>query len=109
MINIVEITLQRLEQTGIKFKVRLDKNFFKVCQSRAKREILSLLALFFADDTCLCTENEDHLQQSVKISKVCLWFGLKISVEKTEICCKEQNMGLLEKLPKYVYISMGNT
>ena len=31
---IVEITLQRLEQTGMRLRVRSDKDFFKVCQSR---------------------------------------------------------------------------
>ena len=83
---IVEITLQRLEQTGIKLRLRSDKNFFKICQSKSKGEILSLLELIFADDTCLCAEKEVHLQEAVHIfSEVCLWFGLKVSVEKTEI------------------------
>ena len=46
---IVEITLQRLEQTGIKLRVRSDKNFFKICQSKSKGEILSLLELIFTE------------------------------------------------------------
>ena len=47
---------------------------------------MSLLKLIFADDTCLCLENEEHLQLPVQIfSEVCLWFGLKVSVDKTEI------------------------
>ena len=49
---------------------------------------MSLLKLIFADDTCLCLENEEHLQLPVQIfSEVCLWFGLKGSADKS--CFKE--------------------
>ena len=98
---IVEITLQRLEQTGIKLKVRSDKNFFKICQSKSKGEILSLLELIFADDTCLCAEKEVHLQEAVHIfSEVCLWFGLKVSVEKTEIMVQKMKNACFVRNPR---------
>jgi len=68
----------------------------------------SLLELIFVDDTCICTENEDHLQQSVQFfSEVCQWFGLKVSVEKTEIKLQRAKYGPSPKTPKYV--SMDNT
>ena len=82
---IIEITHQRLDSAGIKLRVRLDKNFFKVMESRSKGETLTILELIFADDTFLCTNNEDDFQNVVSIfSEVCMWFGLQISesVEK---------------------------
>ena len=87
---IVEILLQRLEQAGVKFRVRIDKKLFKIYKSRSKGEIMSLLKLIFADNTCLCLENEEHLQLTVQFfSEVCLWFGLKVSVDKS--CFRELN------------------
>ena len=47
--------------------MRLDKNFFKVMKSRSKGETLTILELIFADDTFLCTDNEDDLQKAVTI------------------------------------------
>jgi len=55
-------------------------------KSRSTGETLTILELVFADDTFLCTDNEDDLQKAVAIfSEVCMWFGLQVSVEKTEV------------------------
>ena len=97
---IVEISLQRLEQAGVKLRVRIDKNFFKILKSRSKGEIMSLLELIFADDTCLCSENEEHLQLAVQIfSEVSLWFGLKVSTDKTEIMLQRAKYSASLKRP----------
>ena len=65
-----EITLQRLEQTGIKLRVRSDTTSSKFVSLDQKLKEhychLSLkFELIFADDTCLCAENEVHLQSAV--------------------------------------------
>ena len=62
---------------------------------------MSLLELIFADDTCLCAEKEVHLQVAVHIfSEVCLWFGLKVSVEKTEIMVQKVKYAPFVKNPR---------
>ena len=82
---ILQITNQRLENIGIKLRLRIDKKFFKVLQSKAKGEIINILDFIFADDTCLCTENEEDLQLAIQtFAEVCVLFGLTISVDKTE-------------------------
>ena len=51
---ILQITNQRLENIGIKLRLRIDKKFFKVLQSKAKGEIINILDFIFADDTYTC-------------------------------------------------------
>ena len=97
---IIEITHQRLDSAGIKLRVRLDKNFLKVMKSRSKGETLTILELVFADDTFLCTDNEDDLQKAVIIfSEVCMWFGLQVSVEKTEVMIQKAKTSTIHTNP----------
>ena len=71
---ILEITNKRLANIGIKLRLRIDKNFFKTLQSKSKGEVINILEFIFADDTGFCTETEED----------CTWFGLTLSVKKTE-------------------------
>ena len=67
-------------------RTRLDKNFFKVPQSRSAGELFSLFELIFADDTALCSHKQENLQKAVQVfSEVSSCFGLKVSVKKTEV------------------------
>ena len=83
---IIDIVHQQLDNLGIKLRVHLDKFFFKALISKAKGNIITVLELLFADDTWFGADNPKDLQTVLNIfSKVCNWFGIKISVEKTEI------------------------
>ena len=51
-----------------------------------KREVFTILELLFADDTLFCTNTEQDLQLVIEtFSEVCGWFGIQISVKKTEV------------------------
>ena len=83
---IIDIVHQRLDNLGIKLRVCLDNFFFKALTSKAKGNIITVLELLFADDTWFGADNPKDLQTVLNIfSEVCNWFGIKISVEKTEI------------------------
>ena len=84
---VIEVTLQRLQNTGVQMRCRFQQNFFKALKSTAKGEVFTILELLFADDTLFCTNTEQDLQLVIEtFSEVCGWFGIQISVKKkTEV------------------------
>ena len=67
-------------------RCRLQQNFFKALKSTAKGEVFTILELLFADDTLFCTNTEQDLQLVIEtFSEVCGWFGIQISVKKSEV------------------------
>lgn len=54
-------------------------------KQRAKSRVFTR-ELLFADDTALCTHDENHLQDMTdKFSTACTAFGLTISQKKTQV------------------------
>jgi len=55
--------------------------------------------LIFANDTCLCAEKEVHLEAALHIFSE-VWFGLKVSVEKTEMMVQKVKIASFVRNPR---------
>ena len=57
----------RLENIGVKLRLRMEKNFFRVFQSKSKGEAITILEFIFVAGTSKATKED--LQCAIQIKK----------------------------------------
>ena len=76
---ILEITNKRLENIGIKLRLRIDKNVIQALQSKSKGEEINIPK--FISDTGFCAATKENLQKAIQIfDEACMRFGLTLSI-----------------------------
>lgn len=84
---VVREVLQTIPQ-GVRIRFRTDGNLFNLARLKARTKVSHALIseIMYADDLCFLAESPDGLQQLMSgFHQACRKFGLKISVNKTEV------------------------